>query len=84
MDISSLPQDQGSQTRRSPLQQRVASATLEAAARLFAAGDEQSSMSDVAELAGGGRATLYRYVPKRQTLLTELDARVGGRGSTCP
>ncbi|MDQ3895081.1 MAG: TetR family transcriptional regulator [Actinomycetota bacterium] len=57
---------------RQALQQRVAAAILEAAARVFAARGEQASMSDVAAAAGVARATLYRYFPSRQTLLDEL------------
>jgi len=61
--------------RRQALQQRVAAAILEAAARVLATGGEQASMNDVAGAAGVARATLYRYFPSRQALLDEL-ARV--------
>src|ERR671932_1037430 len=61
--------------RRQALQERVAAAILEAAARVLAAGGEQASMNDVAAAAGIARATLYRYFPSRQALLDEL-ARV--------
>ena len=61
--------------RRQALQERVAAAILEAAARVLAVGGEQASMNDVAAAAGVARATLYRYFPSRQTLLDEL-ARV--------
>jgi TetR/AcrR family transcriptional regulator, mexCD-oprJ operon repressor len=74
LDASSLPLGEVPQTNRSPLQQRVAGAILEAAAHVFAAGDEDTSMSEVAEVAGVGRATLYRYFPNRQVLVAELDA----------
>jgi len=74
LDERSLPAGDGPQTIRSPLQQRVAAAILDAAARLFAAGDERSSMGEVAEVAGVGRATVYRYFPNRQALLAELGA----------
>jgi TetR/AcrR family transcriptional repressor of mexCD-oprJ operon len=57
---------------RSPLQQRVAAAILEAAGRLLAARGEQASMNDVAVAAGVARATVYRYFPSRQALLDEL------------
>ena len=62
-------------TRRQALQERVAAAILEAAARILAVGGEQASMNDVAAAAGVARATLYRYFPSRQALLDEL-ARV--------
>ena len=61
--------------RRQALQERVAAAILEAAARVLAVGGEQASMNDVAAAAGVARATLYRYFPSRQALLDEL-ARV--------
>jgi TetR/AcrR family transcriptional repressor of mexCD-oprJ operon len=57
---------------RTPLQQRVATAILEAAAKVLAAQGEQASMLDVAAAAGVGRATVYRYFPSRQALLDEL------------
>src|ERR671926_1972568 len=60
---------------RQALQERVAAAILEAAARVLAVGGEQTSMNDVAAAAGVARATLYRYFPSRQALLDEL-ARV--------
>jgi TetR/AcrR family transcriptional regulator, mexCD-oprJ operon repressor len=58
--------------RRQALQERVAAAILEAAARALATGGEQASMNDVAAAAGVARATLYRYFPSRQALLDEL------------
>jgi TetR/AcrR family transcriptional repressor of mexCD-oprJ operon len=61
--------------RSQALQERVAGAILEAAAKVLAAGGEQASMNDVAAAAGVARATLYRYFPSRQALLDEL-ARV--------
>ena len=61
--------------RRQALQERVASAILDAAARVLATGAEHASMNDVAAAAGVARATLYRYFPSRQALLDEL-ARV--------
>jgi TetR/AcrR family transcriptional repressor of mexCD-oprJ operon len=57
---------------RQALQERVAGAILEAAARVLAVRGEQASMNDVAAEAGVARATLYRYFPSRQTLLDEL------------
>jgi TetR/AcrR family transcriptional repressor of mexCD-oprJ operon len=60
---------------RPPLQQRVAEAIVEAAARAIATRGEQASMNDIASEAGIARATLYRYFPGRAVLLEEL-ARV--------
>jgi TetR/AcrR family transcriptional regulator, mexCD-oprJ operon repressor len=60
--------------RRNALQERVAVAILEAAARVLAAQGEQASMTDVAAAAGVARATVYRYFPSRQALLEELAA----------
>lgn len=57
---------------RQALQQRVAAAILDGAARLFAVQGEQASMNDVAAAAGVARATVYRYFPNRQALLDEL------------
>ena len=57
---------------RQGLQQRVAAALLEAAARTLAQGGDKVSMHDVAAEAGVARATLYRYFPSREALLEEL------------
>ena len=57
---------------RNRLQERVAGAILEAAARVLAAHGEQANMSDVAAAAGVARATVYRYFPSREALLQEL------------
>jgi TetR/AcrR family transcriptional repressor of mexCD-oprJ operon len=57
---------------RQTLQQRVATAILDGAARTFALQGDQASMNDVAAASGVARATVYRYFPNRQTLLDEL------------
>ena len=57
---------------REALQQRVAAAILEAAARVLSSEGERASMNDVAVAAGVARATLYRYFPNRQALLDAL------------
>jgi TetR/AcrR family transcriptional regulator, mexCD-oprJ operon repressor len=54
------------------LQQRVAAAILDGAARTFAAQGENANMNDVAAASGVARATVYRYFPSRQALLDEL------------
>ncbi|MDQ3216711.1 MAG: TetR/AcrR family transcriptional regulator [Actinomycetota bacterium] len=58
--------------RRQALQQRIADAIVEAAARTLASGGERTSMHDVATEAGVARATLYRYFPSRQALVEEV------------
>lgn len=60
---------------RTPLQERVESAILDAAAAVFAEAGSEASMAVVASAAGMARATLYRYFPNREVLLAELAKR---------
>lgn len=60
---------------RHALQERVSAAIVDAAARVLADRGEQASMNDVAAAAGVARATVYRYFPTREALLTELARR---------
>ncbi len=57
---------------RQTLQERVAAAILDGAARTFAVEGEHANMNDVAAASGVARATVYRYFPNRQALLDEL------------
>jgi TetR/AcrR family transcriptional regulator, mexCD-oprJ operon repressor len=57
---------------RQALQQRVASAILQAGARTFASRGDRANLADVAVAAGVARATVYRYFPNRRRLLDEL------------
>jgi TetR/AcrR family transcriptional repressor of mexCD-oprJ operon len=67
---------------RQGMQQRVATAILDAAARVLATHGGRASMNDVAAEAGVARATLYRYFPNRQALLDELaDVAVADAGA---
>ena len=54
---------------------RVAEGILDAASRLIAASGDLPSMTQVAEAAGVGRATLYRHVPSREALVRQLAVR---------
>ena len=57
--------------RRGRIGEHVRETILEAAAEELAEHPE-TSMSDLAEAAGVGRATLYRYFPTRESLLAAL------------
>ncbi len=61
-------------SRRTAIQERVAEAILDVAADLLARGGEPPSMADIATAAGVSRATLYRYFPTRERLLSALTA----------
>jgi TetR/AcrR family transcriptional regulator, mexCD-oprJ operon repressor len=53
---------------------RTAAAILDATAHVFSEQGSSASMADVAEAAGVSRATLYRYFPHREALLSALAA----------
>lgn len=59
---------------RGSVRDHISLAIVEAAAAVFAEQGDSASMSDVAEAAGIGRATLYRYFASREDLLRALSA----------
>lgn len=61
----------GAVARSTILRDRIATGILETAADLLAQRDA-TSMAAIAEAAGVGRATLYRYFPSREALLRAL------------
>jgi AcrR family transcriptional regulator len=61
---------------------RTPAAILEAAAHVFAERGGAASMADVADAAGVGRATLYRYYPSRDALLEALSAEALDEAAT--
>ncbi|HXA32957.1 MAG TPA: TetR/AcrR family transcriptional regulator [Acidimicrobiales bacterium] len=56
----------------STLRDHIATAILDAAALVLSAKGDTASMEDVASAAGVGRATIYRYFPSRDDLLSAL------------
>lgn len=54
------------------LRAQVAAGLLKVAARVFAEQGEHASMTVIAEAAGVGRATLYRYFPNKDALVAAL------------
>jgi AcrR family transcriptional regulator len=58
--------------RSSNFRDRVAASILDVAADVLAERGEAVSMAEVADTAGVGRATLYRYFPTREALLRAL------------
>lgn len=59
-------------TRSGRLRDRVAAGILDVAAGVIAERGEAVSMGELADTAGVGRATLYRYFPNREALLRAL------------
>ena len=51
---------------------RIAIGIVESAAMLFAERGEAATMEEIANAAGVGRATVYRYFPTREALLQRL------------
>lgn len=56
------------------MRNQVAAAILDAAATVIAERGDAASMADVADAAGVGRATLYRYFESREQLLRALSS----------
>lgn len=59
-------------TRTHRFRDRGAETILESAAAILAERGTKASMADVADAAGVGRSTLYRYFPSREALLAAL------------
>jgi TetR/AcrR family transcriptional regulator, mexCD-oprJ operon repressor len=69
------PTDAPASRVRRGLQEQVAAAIVDAAARVIATQGEHANMNDVATEAGIARATLYRYFSTRAELLEALATR---------
>jgi TetR/AcrR family transcriptional repressor of mexCD-oprJ operon len=54
------------------MQDRISAGILDTAATVLTERGEAASMAEIAEAAGVGRATLYRYFPNREALLAGL------------
>jgi len=61
--------------RSSALQDHIAAAILDQAAKVFADHQENASLADIALVAGVARSTLYRYFPNRDALVQALAER---------
>ena len=61
--------------RSSALQDHIAAAILDQAAKVFADHQENASLADIALVAGVARSTLYRYFPNREALVQALAER---------
>jgi TetR/AcrR family transcriptional repressor of mexCD-oprJ operon len=61
-------------TKGEALRDRTATAIIESAARILAERGEAVTMEEIASSAGIGRATLYRYFPNREQLLSAMAA----------
>jgi AcrR family transcriptional regulator len=62
----------GQTGRKGRVGERVHAEILAAAADLFAERGPEASMGDLADAAGVGRTTLYRYFPSRESVLQAL------------
>jgi AcrR family transcriptional regulator len=58
--------------RRPARRDHIAAGILDTAATVLAERGEAASMAEIAEAAGVGRATLYRYFPSREALIAGL------------
>jgi TetR/AcrR family transcriptional repressor of mexCD-oprJ operon len=61
-------------TKGEALRDRTAAAIIDSAATVLAVRGEAASMEEIANSAGIGRATLYRYFPNREELLRAMAA----------
>lgn len=61
-------------TKGEVLRDRTAAAIIESAAKILAERGKAASMEEIATSAGVGRATLYRYFPNREEMLSAMAA----------